>query len=56
MNSLKSYELPARKLGEEIANSITHGIGWLLAIVGLVVLVVEAGVTARESVEKSVVR
>ena len=42
MNSLKSYELPARKLGEEIANSITHGIGWLLAIVGLVVLVVEA--------------
>ncbi|MBI2336341.1 MAG: hemolysin III family protein [Deltaproteobacteria bacterium] len=42
MNSCKTYELPPRKLGEEIANSITHGIGWLLAIVGLIVLVVEA--------------
>ncbi len=27
-------------IGEEIANSITHGIGWVLAITGLVLLVV----------------
>lgn len=35
-------ELPLYTLGEEIANSITHGIGVLLAIAGLVLLVVKA--------------
>ncbi len=32
------------KLREEIANSITHGIGFLLSVVGLVVLVVSASI------------
>lgn len=35
-------ELPRYTLGEEIANSITHGIGCLLAIAGLVLLIVKA--------------
>jgi hemolysin III len=33
-----------QSLGEEIANSITHGLGLLLAIAGLVVLLLRAGV------------
>ena len=33
---------PLYTLGEEIANSITHGIGVLLAIAGLVLLIVKA--------------
>jgi hemolysin III len=50
----QSEELPGKKqreqtLGEEIANSITHGLGLVLAIVGLVVLVVKA-VTSGELV------
>lgn len=32
-------------LGEEIANSITHGVGWLLSVGGLVVLVTFAALT-----------
>ena len=35
-------ETPLYTLGEEIANSITHGIGVLLAIAGLVLLIVKA--------------
>ena len=35
-------ELPHYTLGEEIANSITHGLGVLLAIAGLVLLIVKA--------------
>ncbi|OUP07557.1 hemolysin III family protein [Collinsella sp. An2] len=37
-----SHEPPLYTLGEEIANSITHGIGCLLAIAGLVLLIVKA--------------
>ncbi len=37
-------------LGEEIANSVTHGIGALLAIAGLVILVVIADAASRLSV------
>jgi hemolysin III len=33
-------------LGEEIANSITHGIGFLLSVAGLAILVVTAAATA----------
>ncbi len=33
---------PGYRLGEEIANSITHGIGALLAVAGLIVLIVLA--------------
>lgn len=38
----KPAEIPQYTLGEEIANSITHGIGVLLAIAGLVLLIVKA--------------
>jgi hemolysin III len=31
--------------GEEIANSVTHGVGWLLSLTGLVFLVVQAAAT-----------
>lgn len=37
---------PAYPLGEEIANAITHGIGALLSIAGLVVLIVAAATRA----------
>lgn len=37
---------PAYPLGEEIANAVTHGIGALLSIAGLVVLVVAAATRA----------
>lgn len=39
---LKENNKPASSLGEEIANSVTHGIGTGLAIAGLVILVVLA--------------
>jgi len=39
-NTIKQETKP--KLGEELANAITHGIGVLLAIVGLVLLVLRA--------------
>jgi hemolysin III len=31
--------------GEEIANSVTHGVGWLLSVCGLAVLVTIAAIT-----------
>ena len=40
--SQDSKELPLYTLGEEIANSITHGIGVLLGTAGLVLLIVKA--------------
>ena len=40
--------LPLYTLGEEIANSITHGIGVLLAIAGLVLLIVKAALGGAE--------
>lgn len=42
---IESYDaagVPYYTLGEEIANSVTHGIGCLLAIAGLVLLIVRA--------------
>ncbi len=36
---------PRYSIGEEIANSITHGVGWLLSIGGLAVLVTSAAIT-----------
>ena len=35
-------DLPSESLGEEIANSITHGVGALLSVAGLTVLVILA--------------
>ena len=40
--------LPSYTLGEEIVNSITHGIGALLAIAALVLLVIRAATRAPE--------
>ena len=40
--------LPLYTLGEEIANSVTHGIGVLLAIAGLVLLIVKAALGGAE--------
>ena len=42
MTKEKEYKLPKQTLGEEIANSITHGIGAALATAGLTILVVFA--------------
>ncbi|HJG37124.1 PAQR family membrane homeostasis protein TrhA [Enorma phocaeensis] len=39
---------PHYTLGEEIANSVTHGIGCLLAIAGLVLLIVKAALGGAE--------
>lgn len=38
----RGHELPHYTLGEEIANSVTHGIGVALAIAALVVMIVKA--------------
>ncbi len=40
--TMKRNEITGYSVGEEIANSVTHGIGVLLAILGLVMLVVFA--------------
>lgn len=42
MTKEKEYKLPKQTLGEEIANSITHGIGAALATAALTILVVFA--------------
>ncbi len=39
----KSFSLDSYPLGEEIANSITHGVGATLSVAGLVVLLVFSG-------------
>jgi len=41
-HTMSQAEAHAYSLGEEIANSVTHGAGALMALVGLVVLCVEA--------------
>lgn len=38
-------ELPRYTVGEEVANAVTHGIGVLLGIAGLVILIVKAAMT-----------
>lgn len=40
---LSMIEQPMPKLGDEIANSVTHGVGVLLSVVGLVFLMILAG-------------
>ena len=42
--TVKRHLVPQYTLGEEIANSITHGIGAALGIAALVVMVVKAAV------------
>ena len=44
----RRHEPPHYTLGEEIANAITHGIGALLAIAGLVLLIVKAALGGAE--------
>lgn len=44
----RNQEQPLYTLGEEIANAITHGIGVLLAIAGLVLLIVKAALGGAE--------
>ncbi len=40
------YAISARySFGEEVANSVTHGVGWLLSLCGLAVLVTFAAIT-----------
>jgi len=36
---------PHYSIGEEVANSVTHGVGWLLSVGGLAVLVTFAAIT-----------
>jgi hemolysin III len=47
---MKKASAPSYSTGEEIANSVTHGIGWLFSIGGLAILVgcaADTGGTAR---------
>lgn len=44
MTNKKDYPMPSQSLGEEIANSITHGIGAALATAALTILVVFAAI------------
>lgn len=43
----KRHALPHYTLGEEIANSVTHGIGVLLGIAALVIMIVKAAVAGQ---------
>lgn len=45
----RSHELPQYTLGEEITNSITHGIGAALAVAALVVMIVKAAVSGAHA-------
>ena len=45
----RTIELPSYSVGEEIAHAVSHGIGIVLAIVGLTVLVTHARSTATPS-------
>jgi hemolysin III len=42
---VKKTPIPRYSLAEEVANSVTHGVGWLLSLGGLAVLVTLAAVT-----------
>ena len=43
----KTAAVPHYTVGEEIMNSVTHGVGCLLGIAGLVLLIVFAALRAR---------
>ncbi len=45
LNLMKSPATARYSFGEEVANSVTHGVGWLLSVVGLAILVTFAAVT-----------
>lgn len=53
MTKLENIKIPKYTLGEELWNSITHGIGALLAIAGLVLMLLKAN-TKMEIVTASV--
>ena len=42
---MKGHAATRYSFGEEVANSVTHGVGWLLSVGGLAVLVTFAAVT-----------
>lgn len=42
---MKSLNNARYSFGEEVANSITHGLGWLLSVCGLAILVTFAAIT-----------
>jgi hemolysin III len=42
---MKSLNTARYSFGEEVANSITHGVGWLLSVCGLALLVTFAAIT-----------
>ena len=42
---MKSLNSARYSFGEEVANSITHGVGWLLSVCGLAILVTFAAIT-----------
>ena len=44
----KTAAVPHYTVGEEIMNSVTHGVGCLLGIAGLVLLIVFAALRPRE--------
>ena len=43
--------LPIYTVGEEVMNSVTHGVGCLLGIAGLVLLIVKAALSAQPAIE-----
>ncbi len=45
MRAVKQPTTPRYSFGEEVASSVTHGVGWLLSLIGLIVLVVIAAKT-----------
>ena len=45
LRAVNDHVGPRYSRGEEIANSVTHGVGWLLSVIGLVSLVVRAAAT-----------
>lgn len=50
---MKDFRKKTQSLGEEIGNSITHGIGFLLALVGTILLLIKAN-NALEYVASSI--
>lgn len=45
LGQMKGLTSARYSLGEEIANSVTHGVGWLLSVCGLAILVTFAAIT-----------
>lgn len=45
--AVKRHALPQYTVGEEVANSVTHGIGALLAIAALVIMIVKSAIAGQ---------